>query len=384
MRILHAIQSADPVFGGPIEGIRQLIAATWNEQEHRIVSLDDPSAPFLAEFSVPVVGLGPAASLGYSPRLTPWMRDNARSFDCVVIHGLWRYVSLGTWRALRGGSTPYFVMPHGMLDPWFKTTYPLKHLKKWLFWPWTEYRVLRDATGVVFTCEEERMRARQSFSLYRCNELIGTQTVSSPSGNAEAQRAEFFSQHPELLGKRLLLYLGRIHRKKGCDLLIHAFADVAKAHADVHLVMAGPCHDNWDSELRQIAQRLGIADRITWTGMLAGEKKWGAFHAAEAFVLPSHQENFGIAVAEALACGVPVLISDQVQIWREIAGDNAGLVEHDDLQGTSQLLNRWLRLSPSQRIAFSAKARQCFEQRFEAGMAATKLMNIFGHVAATA
>jgi glycosyltransferase involved in cell wall biosynthesis len=384
MRILHAIQSADPAFGGPIEGIRQLIAATRNDQEHRIVSLDDPSAPFLAGFSVPVVSLGPASILGYSPLLTPWIRENARSFDCVVIHGLWRYVSLGTWRALRGGSIPYFVMPHGMLDPWFKTTYPLKHLKKWLFWPWTEYRVLRDAAGVVFTCEEERLRARQSFSLYRCNELVGTQTISPPQGNAGEQRTRFFSRHPELAGKRLLLFLGRIHRKKGCDLLIHAFASVAKAHPDVHLVMAGPCHDDWSDDLRRLAHELDIAERITWTGMLAGDNKWGAFHAAEAFVLPSHQENFGIAVAEALACGVPVLISDQVQIWREIARDSAGLVEHDDLQGTKQLLGRWLQLNPAQRIAFSAQARKCFEQRFESGMAAKKLMSIFGQAEATA
>jgi glycosyltransferase involved in cell wall biosynthesis len=384
MKILHAIQSADPAGGGPIEAIRQLIAATRNNQEHHIVSVDDPVAPFLREFPVPVIGLGPASFLGYSVRLTPWLRDNARHFDCVVIHGLWRYVSLGTWRALRDSATPYFVMPHGMLDPWFKTTYPLKHLKKWLFWPWTEYRVLRDASGVVFTCEEERLRARQSFWLYRCNEMVGTLAILPPPGHQPTQRAAFLKRHPELAGKRRLLYLGRIHRKKGCDLLIHAFAAVAKAHPDLHLVMAGPCHDDWDAELQRLAHTLQIAERITWTGMLEGENKWGAFHAAEAFVLPSHQENFGIAVAEALACGVPVLISDQVQIWREIAKDNAGLVEHDDLQGTRQLLGRWLQLDPAQRNAFSAQARQCFEQRFEAGMAATRLMGLFGQGATTA
>lgn len=384
MRILHAIQSADPTGGGPIEGIRQLAAAARDDQANLIVSLDHPSSPFLAGFPVPVIALGPASMLGYSPLLAPWMRANARSFDCVVIHGLWRYVSVGTWRGLRGGTTPYFVMPHGMLDPWFKQAYPLKHLKKWLFWPLTEYRVLRDATGVVFTCEEERVRARKSFWLYRCNEIVGTQTINTPSGNPDAQRAAFLSRHPELLGKRLLLFLSRIHRKKGCDLLVRAFAAIAQAHPDVHLVMAGPCADGWEADLRRMAEQLGVVTRITWTGMLAGDFKWGAFHAAEALVLPSHQENFGIAVAEALACGVPVLISDQVQIWREIVEDGAGFVERDSFAGTELLLRRWLELSPVKRRAMAALARPCFERRFESGMAVDKMMSIFRHGAAAA
>jgi glycosyltransferase involved in cell wall biosynthesis len=382
MRILHAIQSADPAGGGPIEGIRQLAAATRSEHEHDVVSLDDPAAPFLANFPLPVTALGPASFLGYSPHLTPWMRGHARSWDCVVIHGLWRYISVGTWRALRGDSTPYVVMPHGMLDPWFKREYPLKHLKKWLFWPWTEYRVLKDATAVVFTCEEERRRARQSFWLYRCNETVGTQAVATPAGEPDAQRTEFLKRHPELHGKRLVLFLGRIHPKKGCDHLISAFAAIASTNSQLHLVMAGPCPDDWRGDLQREAEKLGASRRITWTGMLSGDLKWGAFHAAEAFILPSHQENFGIAVAEALACGVPVLISDQVQIWREIEQDGAGFVEPDGLAGTSQLLRRWLDLPPGERSAMSVRARRCFDRRFETGLAADRLTTIFRQAAA--
>lgn len=384
MRILHAIQSADPAGGGPIEGIRQLAAATRAEQEHHVVSLDDPAAAFLAGFPLPIASLGPASILGYSPRLTPWLREHAGSYDCVVIHGLWRYVGVGTWRALRRSATPYVVMPHGMLDPWFKREYPFKHLKKWMFWPWTEYRVLKDATAVVFTCEEERRRARQSFWLYRCNETVGTQAVATPTGDPAAQRIEFLQRHPELAGKRILLFLGRIHPKKGCDLLVSAFAGAAAADPRLHLVMAGPCHDDWKSNLQREADKLGAARHITWTGMLSGDLKWGAFHSAEAFILPSHQENFGIAVAEALACSVPVLISDQVQIWREIEQDGAGMVEPDDLGGTVRLLRRWLELSPTQRGAMAERARRCFARRFETTLAADKLTRIFRQAAAPA
>ncbi len=377
MRILHAIQSADPAGGGPIEGIRQLAAAAGADHEHHVVSLDDPAAPFLESFSLPVTALGPASFLGYSSRLAPWLRGHAQHYDCVVINGLWRYISVGTRRALRGSSTPYVVMPHGMLDPWFKREYPFKHLKKWLFWPWTEYLVLKDATAVIFTCEEERRRARQSFWLYRCKETIGTQAVATPTGDAQAQRDRFLQRHPELEGKRILLFLGRIHPKKGCDLLVSAFAAVAAQQPDLHLVMAGPCHDDWKSDLQRQAANLGVGPRITWTGMLSGDLKWGAFHSAEAFILPSHQENFGIAVAEALACGVPVLISDQVQIWREIEQDGAGFVEPDNLAGTGQLLRHWLELAPAQRGAMADRARRCFNRRFETSLAAEKLTTIF-------
>jgi glycosyltransferase involved in cell wall biosynthesis len=384
MKILHTIQSADPAGGGPIEGVRQLAAATRGRQTHSLVSLDDPAAPFLKDFPLPVTALGPGSLLGYSKRLTPWMRAHARDYDCVVIHGLWRYVSVGTWRALRAGSTPYVVMPHGMLDPWFKHEYPLKHLKKWLFWPWTEYQVLKDATAVIFTCEEERLRARQSFWLYRCNEAVGTQAVGMPAGDPVAQRANFLHAHPQLEDKRILLFLGRIHPKKGCDNLVEAFAEVAAADPALQLVMAGPCADDWKARLQRDATRLGVGDRIHWPGMLSGDMKWGAFHAAEAFVLPSHQENFGIAVAESLACGLPVLISDKVQIWREIDGDGAGLVESDDITGTTRLLRRWLDLTPVQRYAMANRARQCYARRFETGLAAEKLTRILRQAAVLA
>jgi glycosyltransferase involved in cell wall biosynthesis len=105
-----------------------------------------------------------------------------------------------------------------------------------------------------------------------------------------------------------------MHEKKGCRELLEAFRQVltaANASQDLHLVMAGPADSAYGRQLKEAVIRLGLADRVTWTGMLSGDLKWGAFHAAEAFILPSHQENFGIAVAEALACGVPVLISEQ-------------------------------------------------------------------------
>src|ERR1035437_10156512 len=112
--------------------------------------------------------------------------------------------------------------------------------------------------------------------------------------------------------------------------------------------------------MKALAKRLGIQGHVTWTGMLAGDLKWGAFYQAQAFVLPSHQENFGIAVAEALACGRPVLISNKVNIWREIAEDRAGLVENDDRAGAVQLLRQWTGMSATAKTEMGRRAADCF------------------------
>lgn len=376
MNFLQVISSADPAHGGPMEGIRQTSEVLTQMGHHtEVASSDDPALPWLRDFSLTVHALGPGKSgYGYAPRMVPWLRENAARYDAVIVNGLWQYAGLAAWRALRGRETPYFVYTHGMLDPWFKRTYPLKHLKKSLYWPWGDYRVLRDAKAVLFTCEEEKLLARQSFGLYRANEVVVSYGTAGPAGDAVAQRAAFLSRYPELRGKRLLLFLSRIHVKKGCDLLIEAFARVAGADPSLHLVMAGPDQTGWRPELERRAASLEVPDRITWAGMLTGDMKWGAFYAAEVFALPSHQENFGVAVAEALACSLPVLISNKVNIWREIIEDGAGLVAEDTEAGMTRLLQEWLALPPPARQEMARRARRCFEDRFEIQIAANNLL----------
>jgi len=377
VRILHSTRSVNPGGGGVIEAIRQFSLAHTAQGHHvEVVSLDPPEATWAKECPLKLTALGPGrGKYGYSAAFVPWLRANRARFDAVIIDGLWQYNVFGVWRALRGTGTPYFVFPHGMLDPWFKRTYPLKHLKKWLYWPWAEYRVLRDAQRVFFTCEEEKRLARESFWLYRAREAVASLGIDRAPGDAAAQSERFHAQFPGLRGKRLLLFMGRLHVKKGCDLVIEAFARVAGADPRLHLVMAGPDQTGWQPALEQRARALGLAKRLTWTGMLSGDLKWGALRAAEVFILPSHQENFGLAVVEALTCGVPVLLSDKVNIWREIAADEAGFVESDTPEGTAALVARWAALGADQLSALRGRAVRCFERRFEIGNAARHLID---------
>ena len=381
MKFLHLISSVDPSGGGPIEGalrLHQALVTLGHSGE--FTTVDAPDAPFVGAFPAHVHALGPSKGrFGYSAKLLPWLQSHAGHFDAVIVNGLWQYPGFATWRALSRSATPYFVFTHGMLDPWFKRRYPLKHLKKWLYWPWGEYRVLRDATAVLFTCEEERLLARQSFWLYRSREVVVSFGTSRPPQDGQRLAEAFLSAFPALRNKRLLLFLGRIHEKKGCDLLIEAFARRCVEAPDLHLVMAGPDQEGWAPSLQQTAQRLGIADRVSWPGMLSGDLKWGAFHASEAFCLPSHQENFGIAVAEALGCGRPVLISNKVNIWREIDADKAGFVEENTLEGTVRLLDRWLASSPRDLAALRQAARECFDNRFRIEQVAERFVRLVQH-----
>lgn len=378
VRILHIIASANPADGGPIEGVKQLAGVlTTMGHEVELVCLDDPDAVFLRDLAFPHYALGPAwFKYAFSARLLPWLRTHVDNYDSIIVNGLWQYHCLATWLALRRSVLPYFVFTHGMLDPWFKHAYPLKHLKKCLYWPWGQYPALRDARGVLFTCDEERRLARQSFKKYRCREMVVNYGTSPPEGDATKQRELFLSQYPELQKKRIMLFLSRIHEKKGCDLLIKAFAEVAQDQHDLHLVVAGPDQTGWQKQLLQLSEALAIDDRITWTGMLSGDLKWGAYLSAEAFVLPSHQENFGIVVSEALACGTPVLISNKVNIWREIASDSAGFVDDDTVEGTVRNLQRWLKLLPDERQRLASNAEQCFMDRLHIRKAADSLVEI--------
>jgi glycosyltransferase involved in cell wall biosynthesis len=383
LKLLEVIRSADLRGGGVIESVLQRGRVLQQAGHHvELATLDSPAEDPLPPADLEIHRLGPGWSgYGYTRRLAPWLQDQAGRFDVVIVNGLWNYASFGAWRGLRRAGTPYFVFPHGMLDPWFKRTYPLKHFKKWMYWPWADYRVLRDACSVLFTCEEECRLARQSFWLYHCREQVVGLGIAQPAGNQELQKEAFFSMFPELRGKRLLLFLGRIHPKKGCDLLIRAFAEALDrrgtgAFRNLHLVIAGPDQVAWVPQLRVSANTLGVAARISFTGMLSGNVKLGALRAAEAFVLPSHQENFGIAVVEALACRVPTLISNKVNIWREIERDGAGIVDNDDPEGVMRMLSRWLDLSTEQQEGFRQRAHQCFLNRFEVRASARNLINV--------
>jgi len=379
VRVLQVIHSTDPESGGPIEALlRTSEVLLRGGHEVEVVSLESESDVATRGFAFPVIALGPGiAKYGYNPKLASWIRQNADRFDAVIMHGLWNYSSFGAWRGLRRQSVPYFIYSHGMMDPWFRRQYPLKHIAKTVYWWLVEGRVLRDAAGVLFTCEEERLRSRRVFRGHSYEERVLRFGTADPDGNSEEETAAFLSAFPALRKKHFLLFLGRIHPKKGCDILLQAFAETAvHTLSDVDLVIAGPDQVEWTPHLKSLARKLGIEDRVHWLGMLKGHLKWGAFRSADAVILPSHQENFGFVVAEAMACSTPVLISNKVNIWREVESSQSGFTEPDTLEGTRNLIRRFLALSQEERALMRKLARQGFLRHFDVKAGVADLLQL--------
>lgn len=383
MKILRILGSVNPAHGGPIEAmIRSTEVLSRLGHETEVACLDPPGAPWLGGVGAPVHPFGPGVGrYRFSSAYVAWMERNAGRYDVAVMHGVWNFSSAGAWRSLRRAGTPYVVFTHGMLDPWFRRAFPIKHALKDVYWALIERKVLENAACVFFTSEDERRLARSLYPRARYRDAVtpyGTADAPRPPVGAPGLDADL----PALRGRRYLLFLSRIHPKKGCDLAIRAFAEAAADHPDLDLVMAGPDEAGWAAELRALAASLGVGARVHWPGMLSGDAKWAAFRGAEAFLLPSHSENFGIVVAEALACGSPVLITDKVNIWREIERAGAGLVAADDQAGAIDLVRRYLALTDPERAGMRAAARTCFVANFHIEQAAARLADELRAVAA--
>ncbi len=391
MRILETLASADPASGGPLEGVLRH-GEVWRRQGHtcELVTLDPPDAPFLKSASIRIHALGstrhitparlrrfvPWTRYGYTAGYVSWLRAHAADYDAIIVNGLWNYSTMGARLALPGGKTPYFVFSHGMMDPWFRRVNPLKHAAKQALWLFNEGPLLQGAHAVLFTTDDELISSRNAFHPYRIQEKVVGYGTSDVQGDPDVQRAAFRASLPHLGQRKYLLYLSRIHPKKGCDLLIKAFAALADRLPDTDLVIAGPDQLGWRAELEALASTAGIAQRIHWPGMLSGDLKWGAFRGCEAFILPSHQENFGVVVAEALACARPVLISNKVNIWREVEAAAAGIVDDDTLDGTVNIIEHFAKLDHNARMAMGEAGRRLFLDRYTIDGAANKLLDV--------
>ena len=376
MKFLHIMRSVDPEGGGPIEALVQS-DPVWRRLGHsrEIVSLDAPDDPWVAACPIQTHAVGwpllkraqkrvPWLRYGYTPALVPWLRAHVADYDVIVVNGLWNYSNFAARCVLPFQERPYFVFTHGMLDPWFRKTNPPKHWTKQLVWWLSEGPLLHGARAVLFTSEGERKSADKAFWPYRFRHAVsGYGTADAPPATTERQLA-FRARVPALGERPYLLFLARLHRKKGCDLLLDAFASAASNHPATDLVIAGPDTDGLRRQLEARAAALGIAGRVHWPGMVQGDAKWGALQGCEAFVLPSHGENFGIAVVEAMAAGKPVLLSGRVNIATDIANANAAFVEEDTKAGATALLREFLKLSPDERLGMGQRARQCFLRSF--------------------
>lgn len=412
MRILHVIAGMNPNLGGVSQAVRTMCTELAKQGVYNeVTGLDGPGETFLPNEPALIHRLGPAKTpWSYGAKFRPWLVNNLPRFDVVLLHGLWLYHGYALRKAIQAcrnqskneARPSVFIMPHGMLDPYFQQApgRKMKALRNWLYWQLIEHKVIGDANGLLFTCEEERQLARTPFWPYKPKaEAVVGLGVEEPPVYTPAMREAFLEKCPELRDTPYILFLSRINQKKGVDMLVKAYQQVARTYAAAEvetsqhetrptsdavdapiprLLIAGP---GLDTPYGQAVQQLARSNQehesaISFVDMLSGDAKWGAFYGCEAFVLPSHQENFGIAVVEALACGKPVLISNQVNIWREIKRSESGFVAPDSVEGVQQLVQRWLSLSLEEKQQMNRNALETFQKNFSIVPTTHKLIDV--------
>jgi glycosyltransferase involved in cell wall biosynthesis len=269
-------------------------------------------------------GRGPFA---YSRTLATAVRRAAAESDLVHLHTLWTYPTLRAAWACRKAGTPYLVMPHGMLDP---NSVRRKRVKKWLYAKLVEAPNLRHAARLVYTHPEEERLARQSVPGLPDGQIVPLAADEPPTTDRDRLAGEFFAQHPDLAGGPVVLFLGRLHPKKGLDLLVPAFAEVVRSVPEARLVLVGPGDAGYVAKLKAVIAAANITERVAFLGPLAGREKWAALATARVFALTSYQENFAITAVEAMSIGTPVMLSHRVNIWPDVKSANAGIISELD------------------------------------------------------
>ncbi len=395
MKILHIISGVNPKNGGPIQGIRNY----QNDLVHlgierHIVTFEELKEIELWGFqdSFQFHALGkPRTSWHYNAALIPFLKKEAPNFDIIILNGLWSYQSYAALKAIiwlkkiepNKKIPKLFVMPHGMLDPWFQKdkSRRWKALRNYFYWHLIEKKVINTADGILFTCEEEMLLARTTFSGYCPKKEINIgYGIQAPPPLSELMKSDFHIKYSLESKEPYLLFLSRIHPKKGLDLLLNAYSEVLNnsefANKVPNLVIAGPGIETRYGKklLDYLDKNPKVNAKVFLLGHLLGDIKWAAIYGCEAFILPSHQENFGIAVADALACYKPVLITTKVNIYREIEQGGGGLISEDNLVGTIENLKKWMDLSNEAKLKMGQDAFLVYKKHFGVKNAAIRLI----------
>jgi len=279
--------------------------------------------------------------------LARWLGDNMARFDLVHIHAVFSFSSVMAARVARRVNVPYIVRPLGVLNRWGMQN--RRRLLKRISFKLVELPILLNSAAIHYTSAMEREEAGllDERLAKHSSVVIPLPVVSlqkSEVGNHRSGADDLFAKFPQTKGKRIILFLSRIDPKKGLELLIDAFAAIRKRHQDAALVIAGDGSADYVTKLKKRAgssMEQG-ARSVVWTGHLDGELKAAAFAAADVFVLPSASENFGIAAAEAMAVGVPTIVSEEVALSSDIRSYDAGLVVKRDVHELAAAISEML------------------------------------------
>jgi glycosyltransferase involved in cell wall biosynthesis len=336
MKALHVIPAVAETYGGPsyavlamgaaleARGIATLVATTDANGAERLVVPCGRPVPYQGT-RVVFFPRQWSEAFKYSGALARWLASRVGEFDVVHVHGVFSHACLAAGRACRRTGIPYVVRPLGSLDPWSLSQKPLR---KRLLWHAAGARLLQGAAAVHYTTAAEQRLAESTMRLTRGVVIplgVGDDVLAAETS---VSLGTFRRRYPELERAPYVLSLSRLHPKKGLEALVQAFGAVTSHRAldGWRLVIAGDGDASYVAQLRRVVERVASPGRVLLTGWLTGTARLAAYRDAALFALPSWQENFSLSVAEALACGLPAVISERVNLADEIVEAGAGWV----------------------------------------------------------
>ncbi|MGG2201576.1 glycosyltransferase [Paenibacillus validus] len=330
MKILHVIANLAPRYGGPAKAImgmarslvglgHQVTIFTTNQDGPGVLDVPLYKPTFHEGVEIRYFPIQNPRYWGTSFSLANALRREIPNYDIVHTHSLYLFHNWMAGMYCRHYRVPFIVRPHGTLDPYiYQRNRSRKRIMELLF----ENKNMKSASALHYTTEEEMLLARPV--TFNSKGFVVPNGVDLDEYANMPEIGGFRKQYPELTEKKIILFFSRLNFKKGLDILVDAFSKIHQQIPDAFLVIAGPDNENYGEKVRQWIGERNIGDKVLFTGMLTGTKKLEALQEADLFVLPSYSENFGISVIEALICGTPVLISDKVNIWREVVVHRAG------------------------------------------------------------
>jgi len=352
MRILQIVPSVSLIYGGPSQMVMGLSSALARENVKVTILTTDSNGdsgqkPLDVPLNCPVKQDGyeiiyfrcsPFRRYKFSLLLLKWLNNHAHEFDLAHIHALFSPISSAAATVCRQKNLPYILRPLGTLDP--ADLCKKKQLKQ-LYATILERSNLAGASAIHFTSDQEaKISERFGVSTQDLVIPLGVIPPKGEGGRGDAIRTQFGIP----FDVPLVLFMSRIDPKKGLILLIPALEKLLAEGGNFYFVLAGtnPQDPDYEEKIRLQIQNSPLRSHTKITGFVTGEIKSALLQAADLFVLPSYYENFGIAVAEAMVAGVPVVISDQVHIWHQVRDSESGWVGTTDVESLVELLREAL------------------------------------------
>lgn len=388
MKILHIIPSYYPAFkyGGPIEsvyllnkalakrGIEVTVLTTNAGLENRKdilinkwVELEGIQIKYLPYYFY--------EHYTFSPQLFFDVVNNISKYDLVHITAFWNFPVLSGSIGSALNKKPYIISPRGVLYD-AAINIKSKWIKK-LYFSLIGRHYLNAANGIHFTTRHE-LEGIADFIKINTKSFVVPNGLDLSRFTNLPEKGLFKNKYPALKDRKYILFLGRINRQKGLDILSKAFSNLANAFKDLFLVIAGPDESGYKKELEKQFIDYKLSQRVIFPGMLTRDKL-SAYIDAEAFVLPSYFENFGMSVVEAMACGVPVVISDKVGICREVQASNSGIVTETNAvslyKGIKNLLD-----NPNLCNEIRTNARRLVEEKYNIEVIADLMINAYNEI----